>query len=298
MKKPNLNLKKPDLNLKRLRADLRLPKLGGGRISAPKTSIKAPKFATDLYGDLRDRRLLPLIALLLVAILAVPFLLGGDDEEAPPVATPAQSSNPADSTSASFSVVPAEPGLRVPDKRLGYRQARDPFQRPVRTQKEPSGDSGSGSSGGSTATGAAATTPSNGAAQTNTTKTNIVVESDVTDWGIDIRSGFVDGPEKDRSNLPAMTSLPNEKNPAVVFVGLSGDRQGAMFLMTSEVTAYYGKGKCAVDKQACQLLELRPGQAATFAIGYGQTRYKIFLKRIVALVETHTEDAGTITTSK
>ena len=36
-----------------------------------------PPFLVDLYYDLRDRRLLPLLALVLVAIVAVPFLLGG-----------------------------------------------------------------------------------------------------------------------------------------------------------------------------------------------------------------------------
>ena len=38
--------------------------------------LKAPDFLADLYYDLRDRRLLPLIAVVVVAIVAVPFLLG------------------------------------------------------------------------------------------------------------------------------------------------------------------------------------------------------------------------------
>ncbi len=37
---------------------------------------KAPAFLADLYYDLRDRRLLPLLALVVVAIAATPFLLG------------------------------------------------------------------------------------------------------------------------------------------------------------------------------------------------------------------------------
>ncbi len=68
MKKPDFKFKLPDL-------DLKLPSLGGKRPSVPKTSIKPPKFVADLYADLRDRRLLPLVALLLVAIVAAPFLL-------------------------------------------------------------------------------------------------------------------------------------------------------------------------------------------------------------------------------
>ena len=43
--------------------------------------LKTPDFLSDLYYDLRDRRLLPVVALVIVAIAAVPFLLGGDSEE-------------------------------------------------------------------------------------------------------------------------------------------------------------------------------------------------------------------------
>ena len=41
--------------------------------------LKMPQFLVDLYWDLRDRRLLPLVGLVLVAIVAVPFLLGGSN---------------------------------------------------------------------------------------------------------------------------------------------------------------------------------------------------------------------------
>ncbi len=40
----------------------------------------------DLYRDLRDRRLLPVVIALAVAIVAVPFLLGGGSEPVPPTA--------------------------------------------------------------------------------------------------------------------------------------------------------------------------------------------------------------------
>lgn len=42
--------------------------------------MKVPTFLSDLYWDLHDRRLLPLVALIVVAIVAVPFLLGGTRE--------------------------------------------------------------------------------------------------------------------------------------------------------------------------------------------------------------------------
>ena len=46
----------------------------------------------DLYRDLRDRRLLPVVIALAVAIVAVPFLLGGGSEPVPPTAPAAATS--------------------------------------------------------------------------------------------------------------------------------------------------------------------------------------------------------------
>ncbi len=43
-------------------------------------AASSPRLLSDLYYDLRDRRLLPVIALVVVAIVAVPFLLGDSEE--------------------------------------------------------------------------------------------------------------------------------------------------------------------------------------------------------------------------
>ena len=94
--------------------------------------LKVPPFLVDLYWDLRDRRLLPLVALVVVAIVAVPFLLGGGSEElAPPafcghrdVAAPTREAAEA----ASLTVVQAKPGLRDYRKRLAGRKPTDPFK--------------------------------------------------------------------------------------------------------------------------------------------------------------------------
>ena len=51
--------------------------------------LKAPKFLADIYADLRERHLLPLVAVLLIAIVAVPIALSesGGEEEAPAAAS-------------------------------------------------------------------------------------------------------------------------------------------------------------------------------------------------------------------
>jgi hypothetical protein len=269
-------------------------------ISAP-SGVRLPQLLDDLYVDLRDRRLLPLIAVLLVAIVAAPILLAGKDEpEQPQQPAPAPSS--AAPAQASFAVVPADPGLRAYRRRLGHRRAKNPFQQP-QPKPAPSTESAGGetsAAGGSTvseatggeSSGGEATAPSSG--PSTQTTTDVVVQHKVIGYAIDARAGFV-GHVKPRQSVPPTTKLPSAKNPVVVFMGLTKDKKRALFLMTSNVTAYYGKGHCALEKESCQLLELKPGKSATFAYGYGNARYKLTLLKIVPVVDTH-EAAATVTT--
>lgn len=327
---------------------------GPSSISRPSLSgpeLHAPKILVDLYADLRDRRLLPLVALLILAIVAAPILLNkrGDREEAPAL-TPAVAAG-AEASDATFTVVPAEPGLHDYKKRLGHRTAVNPFRRsPEKRQAQAKGSSSSGgtetgptSSG--TATGApeptatirigdvtsevpassveTVTTESSKSESTRTESStsesgpteSTGVEStpapetsappatethesappastppaapstegkssqDVVGYTIDAEAGFVPH-AAEKTELAPMTKLPNPKHPLVLFMGLSKDHKRALFLMTSNVTAYYG-GHCALDKQSCQLVEVKPGKGITFADGYGESRYKVHLKRIV-----------------
>lgn len=93
--------------------------------------MKVPKTLVDLYHDLRDRRLLPLVVLLLVTIVAAPILLSEKGDDKPTDATlppaPVQTSPGAASEGSKLAVVKVDPGIRNPRKRLAGRQAKDPF---------------------------------------------------------------------------------------------------------------------------------------------------------------------------
>ena len=100
--------------------------------------LKAPAFLADLYYDLRDRRLLPLIALVLVAIVAVPILMGSDSESvAPPVGGGALEAPSAQTSS--LTVVEATPGLRDYRKRLADRSPTNPFKQRYSVPRSPAG---------------------------------------------------------------------------------------------------------------------------------------------------------------
>jgi hypothetical protein len=92
--------------------------------------VWVPKFLEDLFYDLKERHLLPLVALCLVAIVAAPILLSGGGEEAPePTAPPvATGSSAGASQDASLTVVRANPGLRDYRRRLRGRKPTDPFK--------------------------------------------------------------------------------------------------------------------------------------------------------------------------
>src|SRR3954453_7862069 len=87
-----------------------------------KPEIKVPTFLSDLFGDLRDKRLLPLVGVLAIAILAVPFALS---QPTSPSTAPAPTAGPgADNR---LTIAPANPGLRDYKLRLRGDHPKDPF---------------------------------------------------------------------------------------------------------------------------------------------------------------------------
>jgi hypothetical protein len=124
------------------RPEFRGPSLKRPAMKGP--SLKAPTFLADIYYDLRDRRLLPLVVLVVVAIVAAPFLLGdkSETEVVPPTASVAEEAEAAEPTS-QLRVVEATPGLRDYRKRLRNRTAANPFKQQF-TETAGSGESGSG----------------------------------------------------------------------------------------------------------------------------------------------------------
>jgi hypothetical protein len=155
-----------------------MKKLKGPELKMPE--LKLPVFLADLYYDLRDRRLLPLLALVVVAIAAVPFLLGGDTEEpfVAPAGPGAEAALESGATASSLTVVEATPGLRDYRKRLRGRVATDPFKQRF---TQPAGDSASSSSADGSASSApsssSSSTFSEGSATSESPTTTVEVES-------------------------------------------------------------------------------------------------------------------------
>jgi hypothetical protein len=258
------------------------------------SELKVPPFLTDLYWDLRDRRLLPLVALVVVAIVAVPFLLGGKSDESSThgvvaIATPAAGAG--GSNSSTLVAVEAKPGLRDYHKRLSHRSPTDPFKPrysgPQLAGSELGGEGGELSSTSTTST--TTTKTSNGTTTTETTTESpggagsppslkeytIAIDVKIT------RTETKASGKKEKSEptvhhrvIPP-AALPSEKTQAVAYMGLSPKTKQPLLLISNAVTAIFGEAKCLSGAQACQLLEVEPGMPETFVFGPNSTRYKI-----------------------
>lgn len=278
--------------MKRIGPDLKMPKLKGG-------DMKVPPFLSDLYYDLRDRRLLPLVVLILVAIVATPFLLrSGSDgiEPGPAPASPATGLEPA--SKKTLTVVKAAPGLRNYKKRLARREPTNPFKQlytaPVlagselgeetTTTTEPS----ESSSGGSSEPSSESVPPSDGGgASPSPGKLTFFA------FGIDVRissartkpNGAVEQSKaEDRERVLAPAPLPGAKAPAVTYMGLADKSHNPLFLISEDVTAVFGEGKCVSGTGRCQLIELEPGLPEVFEYGENHVRYKINVLKVIPVV--------------
>jgi hypothetical protein len=225
--------------------------------------LKAPAFLADFYYDLRDRRLLPVLALVIVAIVATPILLGQKSETTlPPAANEAIQALKEShrEQTASLTVVEAHPGLRDYRKRLRNRKPLDPF----RTLGKPNlkgaqlgngKESEEGASAGSSFTSTATTVKESKNSKTTTTKTTTTTGAGEGSPGggaspgegqpgksppsgkghlvyyayaIDVRIvKSVDGKAQEpivRNRVLTQTALPGDKEPVVTFLG--GGRDG------------------------------------------------------------------------
>jgi hypothetical protein len=277
------------------------------------SEIKVPRFLEDLYLDLKERHLLPVTAILIVAIVAVPFVLGGssDSPEAEPEG--ATASIGSETAAASHDLVAKSmPGLRKYQKRLSHLRAKDPFKQQGAESAASSETTSSQSSGSATesAGGTETTSPSSEPGGTETTPGS-TEEGEPTgrlryySYAIDVRvSTGSSGPNRSQSgptpkapatepprrwttrhNLPELTMLPSRTTPAVVYMGSTKDAKKALMLVSSDVTSIFGDGKCVLGSKTCQLLAMEPGVPETFVYGAANRVFKIELLK-VHLVET------------
>lgn len=98
------------------------------------SDLHVPSFVSDLYYDLKERHLLPLVVLLLVAMVAAPIYFkkkSDPQDEAVATAPPIAAESGAAGKGATLTVARSQPGLRDARLRLKHARALDPFATPA-----------------------------------------------------------------------------------------------------------------------------------------------------------------------
>jgi hypothetical protein len=294
--------------MKRLGPELKMP-------ARLKPEMKVPPFLSDFYFDLRERRLLPFIALIVVGIIAMPFLLESSETAQPETqaSVPATGGATSAQNAATLTVVEAKPGLRDYHKRLAGRSPTDPFKQrfagPVLRGAHLPGETASttstttststtgGSSGGestpsptstSTTPGPGSTTPSTGGEKHG--------ELTLFSYSINVKITKDEKGKQRKKPQPVVkkgvlpqTPLPGEKAPVVTFMGPGRTQDNkltgkALLLVSDKVKSVFGEVHCVTGEGVCQLLEVEPGFPVTLIYGEGETRYTINVLKLGLIV--------------
>jgi hypothetical protein len=263
------------------------------------SGVKVPDFFFDLYYDLKDRRLLPLVALLLVAIVAVPILLAqagsSSDEAGEEAVAPIAGSSSA--SPGALVVARSAPGLRDYRRRLEHSPAVDPFEQQFEggagegagasSETAPSGGESSATVEESSIefepTGAAPVMPEGESTGGDTPAKYATNSIDVRIVSVPRSGDAGANPQAKpqvRRDLPELTMLPSREVPAAVFMGISADGKKALLMVSSDVQSIFGDGQCIVGSKTCQLLALEEGLPQTFVYGPQGRTYRIEIIKI------------------
>ncbi len=266
----------------------RKPKAAEATPSAGR-GFQPPAFVTDTYRDMRDRRMLIPAVVLLLAILAVPFVLSSPE---PPAPTPPAVETNDDALAASAAVLAeADPGIRDYRERLAALKVKDPFseklagdpaseESSVGELAEPSVPVGSGAGDTGVPVDAGSDTTGGGFTSAPTTSGSTSSGGDpepdlffYETW-IDVQVGRT-GDTKLVQNIKPGDKLPSGSRPLVMFLSASAQNGHADFYVSRDITGTNGDGKCTGRGDECEFLRLEDGQTQYFRYGPNNERYAL-----------------------
>jgi hypothetical protein len=243
-------------------------------------------FLSDLWHDLREKRLWPVAVLLLVGLAAVPLVLAKPAPEPapPPPSASAQEEQQTESLKGLARVVLAEDKAANGSK-LNLFDPSNPFRPPNavladddedETEAPAAGDPGSvgesigaGGGGGGTTTGGetgggfGAPSPSPSPApqpEQQTTKFTYVIDATFKRGD---RTRKIKG-------MKRLEMLPNEESPLLLFLGVDANANNAVFLVDSRLDPQ-GEGACKPRPTECSFLYLGAGSEHMFTEEDGTT---------------------------
>jgi hypothetical protein len=267
--------------------------------------IQTPRLLSNLYRDMRDRRMLiPAIALV-AALIAVPFVLGKSSSSPPPLA-PAAATGGNGESALEPAVLTKQVGVTDYRKRLDQLNSKDPFRRhfmalpksakltttsssSVTSSTTTGGTSSSGLSspsggsvsGGSTVSATTTTTPSTGSGSGNSNSSTAGKPASpiLYSFRVSVAVGPA-GDLTDRENVKRTAYLPGKNRPLVSFTGVSEDAKHAIFAVSKDVSN-------------CNFLQLKPGHKASLDYApEGDRTYNLKLRQIKLVPISKSQGGG------
>jgi hypothetical protein len=260
--------------------------------------VRAPQLLTDLYRDLRDRRLLLPAAVLVVALIAVPMALSSSATPAPTVPETAPGAGgPGRQTAAEPAVLTRQLGFTAYRKRLQRLQAKNPFEQQFTL---PEVTSGVGQSSVTEPVGGTTGVTTSGGGSTSTSSTTEPTTTSISPDGGSSTSPSSEpsggaaeptlyafqadlsiGPPGDmsrRKHVELGKLLPSREKPMIAFAGATQDMEHALFLVSADISSVDGDGRCVPGPSNCRLIRLKVGDEAKLAHApEGDRTYKLRL---------------------
>jgi hypothetical protein len=247
-----------------------------------------------VWNDLRDRRLWPVAAVLLLALVAVPVVLVKPAEETPSqAATPTTAGDSADPLAKQAVVKAFDAKPLVTISRLDQFSAKDPFKPieqlvPIKgadslitSTGAAGGATGGTTSGGGTTgdgtipSGGGTTTPPSGGG--GTTPTTPKTKTTKYTYVVDLSFGRT-GSTHRYQGFERLGMLPSQDSPLLVYLGIDATGTQAAFLVDSTLTAD-GEGTCKPSTANCAVVYVKAGEKETFADGEGHS-YELVMDQI------------------
>ena len=228
----------------------------------------------NLVSELREKRLWPVAAALIVALIAVPLILNSSSKPAAVAQVPA-----IPSTGVPVPALPAVNVTTTPSNARLTGAERNPFTQQVKASSGTGSTAGSSSSaakssGGGSSSGNGSSSGSGSSTSSSKTSTSTTTTSTVTPvtqttkyfyFDVNVVFDHVGSVPRTIHNLARLSPLPNATDPLVVFLGIENDAKTAVFLLSQTVDPT-GQGKCLPSRADCQLLYMKAGQAELFKV--------------------------------
>ncbi len=269
---------------------------------------------SSVKADLLDRRLLPVVALVAVALLAALAyaILGGGSSASTPTATLAR--GPA--TPQGVAISQTTPEKAVAETTGGASQQRsgavhNPFTplpeakakttTPAASSKAASTSSGTPSSGSSSSSSAGSGSGSGGSSPSTASPATPAKPSTPskpkTVYHVAVLFGVLPAGATPQTaqltpfeNLKLLTPLPSDKQALVIFRGVTAGGKSATFTLDSE-PILHGPAVCLPSTSQCEAIDLRQGQSEQLEYLSSTGQNVVYELRIVSIVSSNASSA-------